>query len=125
MQVGTSDRPGGNPAPFGARRDALFAMEPRTFTGFLIAVAAVIIIAVLSYDSVRQTTATSRGLTSTVEVLAQLQATMSTLKDAETGQRGYLLTGRGTYLEPFETAKQSLPGRCWPTIRFKGTGSKV
>jgi CheY-like chemotaxis protein len=109
MQVGTSDRPGGNPAPFGARRDALFAMEPRTFTGFQIAVAAVIIIAVLSYDSVRQTTATSRGLTSTVEVLAQLQATMSTLKDAETGQRGYLLTGRGTYLEPFETAKQSLP----------------
>jgi CheY-like chemotaxis protein len=84
-------------------------MEPRTFTGFLVAVAAVIIIAVLSYDSVRQTTATSRELTQTVEALAQLQAMISTLKDAETGQRGYLLTGRESYLEPFEAAKQALP----------------
>jgi CheY-like chemotaxis protein/CHASE3 domain sensor protein len=109
MQTGTSDKPGGSSAPFGARHDAPFAMEPRTFTGFLVAIAAVIIIALLSYDSVRQTTATSRELTNTVEALAQLQATISTLKDAETGQRGYLLTGRETYLEPFEAAKQALP----------------
>ena len=39
---------------------------------------------------------------------AQLQAMLSTLKDAETGQRGYLLTGRESYLEPFETATQAL-----------------
>jgi CheY-like chemotaxis protein len=33
---------------------------------------------------------------------------LSTLKDAETGQRGYMLTGRESYLEPYETAKQAL-----------------
>jgi CheY-like chemotaxis protein/CHASE3 domain sensor protein len=84
-------------------------MEPRTFTGFLVAIAAVIVIAVLSYDSVRQTAATSQSLTRTVEALAQLQAMISTLKDAETGQRGYLLTGQESYLEPFEAARQALP----------------
>jgi CheY-like chemotaxis protein/CHASE3 domain sensor protein len=109
MQTPKSDNPGAGPAPPGGRLDAGFAMEPRAFTGFLVAVAAVIIIAVLSYDSARQTTATSQGLTRTVEALAQLQAMASALKDAETGQRGYLLTGRETYLQPFEVAKQALP----------------
>jgi len=96
------------PCPARYRRDAIFALEPRTFT-VSVAVAAVIIIAVLSYDSVRQTAATSQDLARTVEALAQVQAILSTLKDAETGQRGYLLTGRETYLEPFESATQALP----------------
>src|ERR1700678_142359 len=109
MQIASPDSPGAGPAPPGGRHDAVFAMEPRTFTGFLVAVAAVIIIAVLSYDSVRQTTATSQELTKAVEALAQLQAMVSALKDAETGQRGYLLTGRESYLHPFEMAKQALP----------------
>ena len=87
----------------------IFALEPRTFTGFLVAVAAVVIIAVLSYDSVRQTESTSQELARTVEALAQIQAILSTLKDAETGQRGYLLTGRENYLEPYEAARQALP----------------
>ncbi|MGA9769106.1 MAG: CHASE3 domain-containing protein [Blastocatellia bacterium] len=40
----------------------------------------------------------------THEVIAQLEATLSSIKDAETGQRGYLLTGRETYLEPFNAS---------------------
>ena len=86
-------------------------MEPRTFTGFLVAIAAVIVIAVLSYDSSRQTAQSAQSLAGAVEVLSQIQGVMSTLKDAETGQRGYLLTGRESYLEPFIAAKQSLPER--------------
>ncbi len=35
---------------------------------------------------------------------------MSALKDAESGQRGYLLTGRPEYLEPYRTAVRDLPG---------------
>jgi CheY-like chemotaxis protein/signal transduction histidine kinase/CHASE3 domain sensor protein len=84
-------------------------MEPRTFSGFFLAVAAVIVIAVLSYDSLRSTQATSAALARAVELLAQIQGVVSTLKDAETGQRGYLLTGRESYLEPYLSAKGSLP----------------
>jgi CHASE3 domain sensor protein len=36
--------------------------------------------------------------------LAELGATLSILKDAETGQRGYLLTGDEKYLEPYQRA---------------------
>jgi CheY-like chemotaxis protein/signal transduction histidine kinase/CHASE3 domain sensor protein len=109
MQFPTTESPGGRVVPPAGRREPTLLMEPRTFTGFLVAISAVIIIAVLSYDSLRQTTAASQGLTRAVEALAQLQGIASTLKDAETGQRGYLLTGVETYLEPFESAKQALP----------------
>src|SRR6516225_10571671 len=37
-------------------------------------------------------------------VLDHLEQSMSTLKDAETGQRGYLLTGNDAYLTPYEEA---------------------
>ena len=35
---------------------------------------------------------------------------LQVLTDAETAQRGYLLTARGDYLEPLEAAKRELPG---------------
>src|ERR1700691_2425180 len=91
------------------RDDPWFAMEPRTFAGFLVAITAVLIIAVLSYDSLRLTERSAASLTRAVEVLAQIQSLVSTLKDAETGQRGFLLTGRESYLEPFLAARESLP----------------
>jgi signal transduction histidine kinase/DNA-binding response OmpR family regulator/CHASE3 domain sensor protein len=36
----------------------------------------------------------------------QLDNVISTLKDAETGQRGYLITGDDTYLEPYKGARE-------------------
>ena len=38
------------------------------------------------------------------EVIGSAEGLLSTLKDAETGQRGYLLTGDGAYLQPYEDA---------------------
>jgi signal transduction histidine kinase len=49
-------------------------------------------------DRARQTSATQLAL-------AQV---LSLLQDAETGQRGYLLTGSGTYLRPFTEAQTAL-----------------
>src|SRR5262249_45037880 len=37
-------------------------------------------------------------------VIGELQEALSTLKDAETGQRGYLLTGDEAYLRPYDQA---------------------
>lgn len=39
------------------------------------------------------------------KVLLKIEALLSAIKDSETGQRGYLLTGKSNYLEPY---KQSL-----------------
>src|SRR5579871_4648719 len=39
----------------------------------------------------------------------RLQYVLSSLGDAETGQRGYLLTGRDRYLQPYRAAAAQLP----------------
>ncbi|HMH88717.1 MAG TPA: response regulator, partial [Steroidobacteraceae bacterium] len=67
------------------------------------------IIALLSYQSLQTTTNTARNLTQSVELLRRLQAMFSTLKDAETGQRGFLLTNEESYLTPYTDAKDALP----------------
>lgn len=41
------------------------------------------------------------------EVMTNLDGVISTLKDAETGQRGYLLTGDKVFLEPYNGARQT------------------
>ncbi len=44
-------------------------------------------------------------------VLIALDELLSTVQDAETGQRGYLLTAGGSYLEPYTKATETLPER--------------
>lgn len=44
-------------------------------------------------------------------VIDRLQETLSTLKDAETGQRGYLLTGEAKYLAPYQAATARIPSQ--------------
>jgi CheY-like chemotaxis protein/signal transduction histidine kinase/CHASE3 domain sensor protein len=93
----------------GAVRSSL-PLPPKTLIGFLLAVGAVAIIALLSYQSLQSTAATSANLTQTIELLGRLDGLLSTLKDAETGQRGFLLTGEESYLAPYTDAKDALPG---------------
>jgi PAS domain S-box-containing protein len=46
----------------------------------------------------------SRKLTAQRMVIGHLDQFLSSVKDAETGQRGYLLTGRESYLKPYRKA---------------------
>ena len=45
------------------------------------------------------------------DVLLSISAIQSGLVDLETGQRGYLLTGDGAYLQPYQSARASLDRR--------------
>jgi len=65
--------------------------------------------AVLSLHNIREVATSVQWVSHTNEVLSRLEAVLSTLKDAETGQRGYLLTGEPAYLEPYRDALDRLP----------------
>src|ERR1700754_1462306 len=43
------------------------------------------------------------------DVIAAMDTLLSDLQDAETGQRGFLLTGNEKYLEPYDAALVSIP----------------
>ncbi|MEG4535316.1 CHASE3 domain-containing protein [Microcoleus sp. D2_18a_D3] len=72
--------------------------------GIGMAVALLIFNATTSYRNTLKLVENERRVGHTHRVLTELEATLSTLKDAETGQRGYLLTGEERYLEPYHSA---------------------
>ena len=66
--------------------------------------------AVLTLHNIREVAVSVQWVSHTHEVQGQLEQVVSALKDAETGQRGYLLTGERVYLEPYEQAAPRVPG---------------
>jgi PAS domain S-box-containing protein len=76
-----------------------------TLIGFLIAIAALAMVTRLSYSALKDTVGTAQRVTNTLEVIAHLQTILSTMKDAETSQRGFVLTGDENYAGPYENAK--------------------
>jgi CheY-like chemotaxis protein/CHASE3 domain sensor protein len=86
-------------------------LPAKTQAGFVAATLAVFLIAVLSYRSFQQRAEGARLVAHTIDLSGKLQTLLSTFRDAETGQRGYLLTGNERYLEPYDDAVGNLDGR--------------
>ncbi|TKC04996.1 response regulator [Pedobacter frigoris] len=59
-----------------------------------------------SYLSIKNLISSADMVAHSNQVMNNLDGIISTLKDAETGQRGYLLTGENTFLEPYQGAKE-------------------
>jgi signal transduction histidine kinase/DNA-binding response OmpR family regulator/CHASE3 domain sensor protein/HAMP domain-containing protein len=59
-----------------------------------------------SYNSIRSLIRSSEMVQHSNEVINGLEEVISTLKDAETGQRGFLLTGDQVFLEPYNGATE-------------------
>ena len=59
-----------------------------------------------SYISIRNLIKNADLVAHSNEVISGLENAISALKDAETGQRGYLLTGNKVFLEPYNGAKE-------------------
>ena len=72
--------------------------------GFAAPLAILLVVAVLACWTTYRLLDTAWWVDHTHQVLENLEALLSTLKDAETGQRGYLLTDKDSYLEPFQKA---------------------
>ncbi|MBB2947705.1 methyl-accepting chemotaxis protein [Actinoplanes lutulentus] len=67
-----------------------------------------VLIGFTGYRSVSSLEDTADRVDHTYQVLAQMAMLSGSLKDAETGQRGYLITGVDSYLDPFTQAKTDL-----------------
>jgi CheY-like chemotaxis protein/signal transduction histidine kinase/CHASE3 domain sensor protein len=93
-----------------------------TLAGVAIALLAVALIALFTYRSLETREDAVLRFTHTLEVMAQLESLQSSLKDAETGERGFLLTGDETYLDPYNRARAALPGQ-FTTVRSQTVAS--
>ena len=59
----------------------------------------IIAIGIVSYRETHSLLETNRKLTHTHAVIAAIEAVFSTLKDAESGRRGYVITGDERHLD--------------------------
>lgn len=85
------------------------ALRAKTDVQFLSALAILVVVGMLSAWSHVQLLRSNRQVIHSQQVLEDLALVLSTLQDAETGQRGYLLTGNPNFLEPYERARRTLP----------------
>jgi PAS domain S-box-containing protein len=72
--------------------------------GFVVAGALLVIVAWLSYDQMLALADARAVVDHTLLVREETEILLSLVKDAETGQRGFLITGDPQYLAPYETA---------------------
>jgi methyl-accepting chemotaxis protein len=77
--------------------------------GFAMSFILLAIIGVVAYRSIDSLTKTSYAVTHSHTVLEHLSGILSQLKDAETGQRGFVITGDEAYLEPYHTGTAATP----------------
>jgi PAS domain S-box-containing protein len=75
----------------------------------IVAVLLVLIVAGLSYQTWITFNRGSEQLEAARQIVRSTNALLSALKDAETGQRGYLLTGDDRYLMPYRQALRDIP----------------
>ncbi|HXF24505.1 MAG TPA: CHASE3 domain-containing protein [Gemmatimonadaceae bacterium] len=68
----------------------------------------VLVIGVITYNGIVQARDAGVWVEHTHQTIDRTRATLSDLKDAETGQRGFILTGDEAYLEPYTNALTAL-----------------
>ena len=71
---------------------------------FALSLATLTTIGLISYQSTNDLIETSRQENHTYQVLSQLEDLNLQVTNAETGQRGYVITGEQSYLEPYNAA---------------------
>ncbi len=72
--------------------------------GFALALAILVVIGVVSYRSTTELIDSAQLKVHTYQVLQSLEGGLSTLENAETGERGYIITGKERFLEPYDAA---------------------
>ncbi len=78
--------------------------------GFLLAILVLLLIGLLTYRSISALVQASEWRRHSYQVLQHVERVLSLLKDAETGQRGFIITGEERYLDPYQVALREMDG---------------
>ncbi len=85
-----------------------WSITRKIIVGFALGPIALIIIGIIAYTNTNRMLATETIMNDSFAVRNALHRVELDLVDAETGQRGYLLTGTASYLRPYEAARDSV-----------------
>ncbi|AEE45184.1 methyl-accepting chemotaxis protein [Cellulomonas fimi] len=97
-----------SPAPTPHQPRWTWTVGRRLVAGYAVALVLMTGIGVVSFVNTQALVTSSGWVEHTHEVLGETDAILSSLKDAETGQRGYLITGVDSYLAPYTAAREEV-----------------
>src|ERR1700732_1940186 len=77
--------------------------------GFTLSFALLAVVGTVAYTSINTLMNTNHAVTHTHEVLEHVANVLGLLKDAETGQRGYVIPAEEAFLEPYQSGVGAIP----------------
>lgn len=84
-------------------------LEKRSRLWSSVGLGMLVVISLIGAWTLRQVNASDYWVDHTREVISANQQLLSDVKDAESGERGYIITGEESYLEPYNSASEDLP----------------
>src|SRR5579862_1300174 len=88
--------------------DRFKTVRSKLAAGFAIGPIVLIIVGWITYTNTQELALSRAEQEHTYAMLLQIDQILSDLVNAETGQRGYILTGLDRYLEPYNSAKADI-----------------
>ena len=88
----------------------MWTFGKRIAVGFALSFLSLVVIGNIAYRSIGTQLHTSLLVSHTHTVIERLATLLGQLKDAETGQRGFVITGQEAFLAPHAAAVAALPG---------------
>jgi signal transduction histidine kinase/ActR/RegA family two-component response regulator len=89
----------------------LASAERKIRLGFALALACLGLIGVVSFFSVVRLNEHAAGVEHTYQVLNRLESLLGAVTDSETAERGYVITGDESYLEPYRQSGRVIDGQ--------------
>ena len=89
----------------------LQGMDKRTSLALVSVIVFFVVSGFVAYQNVRTIRDNNQKVIQSQRTMTALNEILSSVQDAETGQRGFLLTGNEKYLEPYRAALANIPAR--------------
>nr|WP_086491150.1 response regulator [Novosphingobium panipatense] len=109
--------PGGRRSGAGLAKPGL---DPKTTFGLAVAILFFLASGTVAYFNVRVLRDDAQKIVHSHQVIVAMNGLLSAVQDAETGQRGFLLTGRESYLDPYRSALTEVGGQFASIARLTG-----
>ena len=87
----------------------MWTFGKKVAAGFILSFVVLVIVGAAAYQSEAALARTSYAVTQTHVVIEHVGNVLSLMKDAETGQRGFVITGDEAFLEPYSSALTAVP----------------
>ncbi|MBZ9676512.1 response regulator [Mesorhizobium sp. ES1-1] len=94
-----------------SRSERTLGLDSAVALGLAVAVVFFLLSGTLAYFNLQAVREGNQKIVQSYDVIVALDGLLSSAQDAETGQRGFLLTNNEKYLEPYSAALSDIPAR--------------